>query len=127
MAKPRPESKVDITGHAASDASPACRVVAQEEDGWLPGQAGETGAGRGQLITPDRDQDDLVLAAGIRHYSGFCVSNSPPATSRAQRPPAATSSVLGPWRSTQTVPPSPRGEPVDGSDHAHADDKHLHG
>jgi hypothetical protein len=39
------ESEVDLTGHAARDGSPACRVVAQEEDGWHPGEAGETGAG----------------------------------------------------------------------------------
>jgi len=37
------EPEVDIAGQATSDASPARRVVAQEDDRWLPGQAGQSG------------------------------------------------------------------------------------
>lgn len=33
------ESEVDVTGKAASDGSPACRVVAQEQDRWLPARS----------------------------------------------------------------------------------------
>ena len=100
------ESEVDITGQAASDGGPASRVVAQEQDRWLPRQAGKTGAGGVQLITPDRNQDDVVMAAGIRTTAAPASASPPPITSRARRPPAATSSVLGPCLSTETAFPA---------------------
>ena len=49
---------------------PAGRVVAEEDDGRLPGQTGKPCACRGQLITPDRDKDDVVVPAGVRYYGG---------------------------------------------------------
>ena len=74
--------------------------------GRLPGQVGEPGACRGQLISPDRDKDDVIYAAGIRHDGGFGVCSPPAEHIAGARPPAATSSVLGPWLSTQTVLPA---------------------
>jgi hypothetical protein len=72
------EPEVDNAGHVTRDGRPARRVVAEEDHRRLPGQDREAGAGRGQLITPDRDQDDVVVPAGVRHYLGF--DADPPAT-----------------------------------------------
>src|SRR5579863_102779 len=85
-----------------ADSSAASRVIAEEHYGRLPGQDREPGAGRGQLVTPDRDQDDVVVPARVRHHLASASTRPPPSTSWAHRPPAATSSVLRPWLSTET-------------------------
>jgi hypothetical protein len=60
--------QVDITWQVAGEVSTARPVIAREDDGGLPGQAREPGARGGQLLTPDCDEDDVVVSAGIRDY-----------------------------------------------------------
>ncbi len=121
------KSEVGVAGHFAGDGGPTCRIVAEEDEGWLPGQAGEPGASRGQLITPDRHEDDIVVAAGIRHDGGF-----PAGVLTAEDIPggkASSGDFIGPHPVAQHrdgVPRCREVRPVDGSDHARTHDEHLH-
>ncbi len=71
------EPEVDIAGHVTGDGRPACRVVAEEDDGGPRGQRSKPGACRRELITPDRNNDYVVSSAGVRHHGGFGLSPLP--------------------------------------------------
>jgi hypothetical protein len=121
------EPEIDIAGQVTGDGEPPRWVVAEEEHGRLPGQDREPGAGRGQLITPDRDQDNVVVAAGVRHHLGVGVDA--PAAEYIAGAQACRGHFTGPAPVAQHRDLVTRGRnmgAVDGSDDARAHDERFH-
>jgi len=80
------------------------------------------------LITPDRDEDQVVMPAGVRHYVGFGFDAL--AVENVAGAHASCGHVARPWLVPQHRDLVPGGRDVGavyGSDHTCADDEHLHG
>jgi len=79
------------------------------------------------MITPDRDQNDVVIAAGIRHHSGVRLSES--STGYLPGTEASGCHFISPRSVAEhrdRVSRRRQVGPIDRSDHARAHDEHLH-
>ena len=123
------EPEVGIAGQVVRDGCQARRVVAEEDHGRPCGQDCELRAGRGQLITPDRNEDQVVMPAGVRHYVGFDFDDAL-AVENVTGAHASCGHVASPWLVPQHRDLVPGGRDVSavyGSDHTCAYDEHLQG